>query len=93
MALPAGSILMVPEGSTFKEWKSTGSLLWIHGKCMFCSPYVVCDLMSPGFVAGSGTSILWFVVLHPLYRGQFEDANNQNHRFLLLLNLTQLSAH
>jgi hypothetical protein len=28
--------------------------------------YAVCDLISPGFVAGSGKSILWFVVLHPL---------------------------
>jgi hypothetical protein len=25
------------EGSDFQDWKSSGSLLWIHGKRLFCS--------------------------------------------------------
>jgi len=24
------------EGNIYQEWKSTGSLLWIHGKRLFC---------------------------------------------------------
>ena len=27
------------QGSIFKEWKSTGSLLWVHGKRMFRLPF------------------------------------------------------
>ena len=27
------------QGSIFTEWKSTGSLLWLHGKCTFPCPF------------------------------------------------------
>jgi hypothetical protein len=27
------------EGTIFREWKSTGSLLWIHGKRLSCPPF------------------------------------------------------
>ena len=46
----------------FKEWESSGSLLWIHGKGMtlYTGSEVHMSLTTPGFVAGSGKSILWF---------------------------------
>jgi hypothetical protein len=32
------------ESTTFKDWKQSGSLFWIHGKRMFpCSAYLGCD--------------------------------------------------
>ena len=49
------------QGSMFREWKSTGSLLWIHGKRAHCPtshPIASDDIL---IVAGSGKSILWFV--------------------------------
>ena len=50
------------EGSIFQEWKSTGSLLWVHGSrssdpLSNLTPAELCLV----FVAGSGKSILWFV--------------------------------
>jgi hypothetical protein len=49
------------QGSIFQEWKSTGSLLWIHGKRLSCP---LSDLTSSNtvlMVADSGKSVLWFV--------------------------------
>jgi hypothetical protein len=36
-----GTITWFLQGSTFQKWKSSGSLLWMHGKRMFlnCYPY------------------------------------------------------
>jgi hypothetical protein len=48
-------------GSVFNQWKSTGSLLWIHGKRAFTSSLPLCCLMASYPIAGSGKSILWFV--------------------------------
>jgi len=50
-------------GTIFNQWKSTGSLLWIYGKCVF----VLSFSMSSGLIisdptVGSGKSILWFVL-------------------------------
>jgi hypothetical protein len=57
------------QGSFFREWKSTGSLLWIHGKRepSPTSHLIPSDLIL--IVAGSGKSILWLVnvSLYPLY--------------------------
>jgi hypothetical protein len=58
----------------FKEWKTTGSFLWIHGKrthffhsfCIVCPNYC----LSRGVTAGAGKSILWYVMhenSHPAY--------------------------
>ena len=47
----------------FKEWESSGALLWIHGKGTISRSGVHMSLTTPGFVAGSGKSILWFGVL------------------------------
>ena len=55
----------------FKEWESSGSLLWIHGKGMtlYAGSRVHMSLTTPGFVAGSGKSILWFgISLSLVYR-------------------------
>jgi hypothetical protein len=51
------------EGPTFQKWKSSSSLLWIYGKRMFlnCCPYHT-PLMVLCLPAGSGKSVLWFVV-------------------------------
>jgi len=51
------------EGSTFREWKTTGSLLWIHGKRAPCLTSSLTPSHPVLFVAGSGKSILWFVHL------------------------------
>ena len=49
------------DGSKIKEWKSTGSLLWIHGKRTLSFSDIQATLMVPPFIAGAGKSILWFV--------------------------------
>ena len=50
------------QSSTFKKWKSTPSLLWIHGKRMFS---LLSSTLNASqiciFIAGSGKSVLWFV--------------------------------
>ena len=50
------------QGSIFKQWKSS-PLLWIHGKrtSLFLSTAPHTPL-TPIFVAGSGKSVLWFVI-------------------------------
>ncbi len=50
----------------FKEWESSGSLLWIHGKRMFSHSEVYMSLTASAFAAGSGKSILWFDILFAL---------------------------
>ena len=52
------------QGSIFQEWKSTGALLWIHGKR---SPHPLFNSAPSNSIlyciaAGSGKSVLWFVV-------------------------------
>ena len=50
------------QGTLFREWKSTGSLLWIHGKRL---PHLFRIRRPPSntiiVIAGSGKSILWYV--------------------------------
>ena len=50
------------QGSIFQEWKSTGSLLWIHGKRLPrpLSNFTPSNILS-FIVAGSGKSVLWSV--------------------------------
>ena len=50
----------------FKEWESSGSLLWIHGKGTLLHSGVHTSLIVPTFVAGSGKTILWFAILFHL---------------------------
>ena len=59
------------QGSIFKEWKSSSSLLWIHGKRTFFFLSTTPHPLTPIFVAGSGKSVLWYVIScyccpHPL---------------------------
>jgi hypothetical protein len=59
------------QGSIFSGWKSTHSLLWIHGKRASISLafFFHCPLIPRiVFVAGSGKSILWSVVALQLFR-------------------------
>jgi hypothetical protein len=67
------------QGGMFQEWKSSPSLLWIHGKR---TPHRLSLLHPPCltlvFIAGSGKSILWFVIsfrcfLRRLNSSQFWD--------------------
>jgi hypothetical protein len=44
-----GSAAWFTQGSTFDEWKSTGSLLWIHGKRMSSKFSSVTGLIVIGF--------------------------------------------
>ena len=54
------------QGSTFSEWKTSGSLLWINGMRSFLLYYMhLLLVLISRFVAGSGKSILWYVVLKP----------------------------
>ena len=49
------------QGSIFKQWKSS-PLLWIHGKRTLLFLSITPTPLTPIFVAGSGKSILWFVI-------------------------------
>jgi hypothetical protein len=55
------------QGSTFRDWKKNGSLLWVRGNRM---PLTLFSFMSinsfSNFAAGAGKSILWCVVSHLL---------------------------
>ena len=58
------------QGSIFKDWQSTGSILWIHGNRTFllpvCKPFLL--IASHNFVAGSGKTIFWSVHHPHLFR-------------------------
>ena len=57
-------------GSIFDEWKTNGSLLWIHGirmRLLSCHTFMIANGLS-GFSAGSGKSILWYVVTRHVSR-------------------------
>ena len=51
------------QGTIYNEWKSTPSLLWVHGKRAPLSQFF-CLTPPHGILclAGAGKSILWFVV-------------------------------
>lgn len=46
----------------FSQWKSSPSLLWIHGKRTFLFPPLLYTVLTPALTAGSGKSVLWFVI-------------------------------
>jgi hypothetical protein len=54
------------QGSIFKEWNSTGSFLWIHGKRTSLLAFTMRrPLIASRFyycTAGSGKSVLWFAI-------------------------------
>ena len=50
------------QGSIFEQWKSSPSLLWVHGKRTSFSSLLLYISLIPIFVAGSGKSVLWFVI-------------------------------
>ena len=56
-----GTAVWFFQGNIFVEWKSTGCLLWIHGKRTFLSAYSGERLLTRMLLAGSGKSVLWFV--------------------------------
>ena len=49
------------QGSIYQEWKSTGSLLWVHGKRSHRTLSNLTRSNTILYVAGSGKSVLWFV--------------------------------
>ncbi len=51
------------QGGIFDEWRLSPSLLWIHGKRTFYSLPARRPL-TPALVAGSGKSVLWFVIFY-----------------------------
>ena len=56
------------QGSIFKEWKTTDSLLWIYGKRTFVDCFsLVLSGIDVRFEAGSGKSVLWFVIFNSFY--------------------------
>ena len=50
------------QGSIFEQWKSSPSLLWIHGKRTSFSSLLLYIPLIPIFAAGSGKSVLWSVI-------------------------------
>ncbi|KAH9073559.1 hypothetical protein EDB83DRAFT_2191480, partial [Lactarius deliciosus] len=75
------------EGSKLKEWKSTGSLLWIHGKpgagkSILCSS-IIRDAFSLRKAGMASVAYFYF---------DFRDADKQTRRSLLLSLVNQLSA-
>ena len=68
------------QGRIYQEWKSKGSLLWVHGKRSSC--FAFHPILPPhGFliVAGSGKSVLWFVDFS-LFLLEVADVSYQFHR-------------
>ena len=51
------------QDDVFSQWKSSPSLLWIHGKRTFLSSPLLYTVLTPALTAGSGKSVLWFVIL------------------------------
>jgi hypothetical protein len=49
------------QGSIFQDWKSTGSLLWVHGKRLPRPLSQLTPLIRFCIIAGSGKSVLWSV--------------------------------
>ncbi|KAF8494847.1 hypothetical protein F5888DRAFT_606179 [Russula emetica] len=75
------------QGSIFQEWKSAGSLLWVHGKpgsgkSVLCST-VIQDIKAMCKAGNASMAYFYF---------DFRDANKQGLRDLLLSLLMQLSA-
>jgi hypothetical protein len=59
-----GTATWFTQGQTFAEWKSTGSLLWIHGMRAYLQLLsLLLPLIISNILAGSGKSILWYVLL------------------------------
>ncbi|KAH9015074.1 hypothetical protein EDB84DRAFT_798173 [Lactarius hengduanensis] len=81
-----GTTVWFFQGSIFIEWKSTGSLLWIHGKpgsgkSVICSS-VIQDIMA---VCQAGSAIMAYFYF------DFRDLKKQSCRDLLLSLVSQLS--
>ena len=50
-------------GTVFKDWKSAGSLLWVHGNRGFLLAFSMRSVLTIfNLIAGSGKSVLWFVL-------------------------------
>ena len=58
-----GTAAWLFEGQIIIKWKSTGSLLWIHGKRAFLLVFTHATSETPIISAGSGKSVIWFVFL------------------------------
>ncbi|KAF8489915.1 hypothetical protein F5888DRAFT_1951512 [Russula emetica] len=76
------------QGRIYQEWKSTGSLLWVHGKpgsgkSILCST-VIQDIRAMCKAGNASMAYFYF---------DFRDANKQRLRDLVCSLLTQLSAH
>jgi hypothetical protein len=71
------------QGGMFREWMSSPSLLWIHGKRTSHRLSLYPSRGTHIFVAGSGKSVLWFVISRPCFQhrlnlSQFWD-NRRDH--------------
>ena len=60
------------QGNTYREWKSTPSLIWIHGKRAPLSQFLPHTPDIILYLAGAGKSTLWFVA-HLLYLSKITD--------------------
>ncbi|KAH8992274.1 hypothetical protein EDB86DRAFT_2852765, partial [Lactarius hatsudake] len=75
------------EGNKIKEWKSTGSLLWIHGKPGAGKSILCSSIIQDAFVLRDAglASVAYFYF-------DFRDTDKQSRRDLLLSLVNQLSA-
>ncbi|KAH9041903.1 hypothetical protein EDB83DRAFT_2228114 [Lactarius deliciosus] len=82
-----GTAIWFFQGSLLAKWKSTGSLLWIHGKpgsgkSVLCSA-VIQDIMTLRDAGLASMAYFYF---------DFRDTDKQNRRSLLLSLVSQISA-
>ncbi|KAI0294601.1 hypothetical protein B0F90DRAFT_1756498 [Multifurca ochricompacta] len=80
------------QGSAFNEWKSTGSLLWVHGKRTSSPPVVIRPLMTSTIIQDIVTLRDAGLASLAYFYFDFRDADKQSRRNLLSSLLTQLSA-
>ena len=66
------------QGTVFDEWNAKGSLLWIHGKRAFSTLSLQQILIPPHLVAGSGKSILLYVLSHYLCFWSFTSSTSSS---------------
>jgi hypothetical protein len=74
------------QGNIFDQWKSTCNFLWIHGKRAFLLSFITPRfLLMFDFVAGSGKSVLWFVLPRrfPPYRAHIVNSVPQSYKISL----------
>lgn len=62
-----GTATWFTQGSIAAKWQSTGSVLWVHGLRKYAPTVPLLSLTDSHVLAGSGKSILWYILLRLLF--------------------------